>query len=230
MNNEFEYISIRNILADVASHPLLQDVDLEAGIQYTLRFFAIVGVPEIYEDRIDCVEIHNFKGHLPCDTIQVRQVRDERTKQIMRSMTDSFNGHSRGLPGGAATFKTQNRVIVTSFPEGKVLISYRAIKTDDDGLPMLPDDQIFLDALKAYIKRERLSILFDTGKINRDIMMRTDQDYSWKVGKCINRFKMPSISEMQSITNMLHRMIPSTREFEAGFKGMGDKEHYKLHR
>ena len=229
MNNEFEYISIRNILADVASHPLLQDVDLEAGIHYTIRFLAIVGVPEIYEDRIECVDIHNFKGQLPCDTVQIQQVRNERTKLPLRSMTDSFNGYSRGLPGGE-TFKTQNRVIVTSFPEGKVLISYRAIKTDADGLPMLPDDPIFLEALKAYIKRERFSILFDTGKIKGDVMMRTDQDYSWKVGKCINRFKMPSISEMQTLTNMMHRMIPSTREFEAGFKGMGDKEHYNLHR
>lgn len=229
MNSEFEFVSIRNILADVARHPMLQDVDLEAGIQYTLGFFAIIGVPEIYEDKIELVPIHNFKGKLPCDIIQIRQVRNEATKVILRSMTDSFNGYSRGLPGGES-FKTQNRVIVTSFPEGRVLVSYKGIKTDADGLPMLPDDPIFMEALKAYIKRERFSVLFDQGKINRDIMLRTDQDYAWKKGRCINRFKMPSISEMQSITNMMHRMIPSTREFEAGFKGLGDKEHYNLHK
>lgn len=229
MINEFEYISIRNILADVATHPMLQDVDLEAGIHYVINFFSIAGLPQIYEDRIDCVDIHNFKGHLPCDTIQIQQVRNERNKTTMRSMTDSFNGHSRELPAGD-TFKTQNRVIVTSFPEGRVLVSYKAIKTDADGLPMLPDDPVFMEALKAYIKRERFAVLFDRGKINDRVMLRTDQDYYAKLNKCSNRFRTPSISEMQSITGMMHRMIPSTREFEAGFKGLGDKEHYNLHR
>ena len=229
MTDEFEFVSIRNILADVTRHPLLQDIDLETAIYYTLRFFAIIGLPNIYEDKADCIDIHDFKGTLPCDIVQIIQVRDERTKIPLRGMTDSFNKFSCDTPGGAS-FKTQNRVIVTSFPEGKILVSYKAIKTDKDGLPMLPDDQVFLDALKSYIKKEMFSTLFDTGKIKGDVMARADQDYFWKIGKCANRFKMPSISEMQSITNMIHRMIPSTREFEHGFKGLGDKEHYNLHR
>ncbi len=228
MNNEFQFVSLRNILSRVARHPMLQDIDLEAGIQYTIDFFAIVGVPQILEDRQDCVEIHNFKGTLPCDTIQIIQVRDEKSKLPLRSMTDSFNSHSRRVPSGA-TFKTQNRTIITSFREGKVLVSYKSIKTDADDIPMLPDDPIFLQALEAYIKKVRFGVLFDTGKIKSDVLNHAEQDYSWKVGKCINRFKMPSYSEMQTITGMMHRLIPSTREFEAGFKGLGDREHYNIH-
>ena len=228
MNSEFEYVSIRNILARVARHPLIQDIDLEAGIQYTLDFFAIVGVPQIFEDRQDRVEIHNFKGTLPCDTIQIVQVRDERTKIPLRSMTDSFNGNSRVIPAGAS-FKTQNRVITTSFPEGCVLVSYKAIKTDADDLPMLPDDRVFLQALEAYIKLQVFSAKFDEGKMDEKIFDHAEKDYYFKVGKTINRFKTPSYAEMQTITGMMHRMIPSTNEFEAGFKGLGDTEHYRTH-
>lgn len=228
MTNEFEYISIRNILARVARHPSIQDIDLESGLQYVLDFFAVVGVPQLFEDRQECVEIHQFRGTLPCDTIQIIQIRDERTKLPLRSMTDSFNGNSRPVPS-SASFKTQGRTIVTSFPEGRILVSYKAIKTDEDGLPMLPNDPVFLQALEAYIKKEVFTIKFDTGKIKDNVYNAAIQDYSWKVGKTINRFKMPSIAEMETITGMMHRMIPSTREFNAGFKGLGDTEHYRKH-
>ena len=228
MNTEYQYVSIRNILSRVARHPLLQDIDLEAGIQYTIDFLGIVGVPAMFEDRQECVDIHNFRGELPCDIVQVVQIRDEKTKLPLTYMTDSFNKNSRPIPS-RATFKTQNRTITTSFPEGTVLVSYKAVKTDGDGLPMLPDDATFLRALEAYIKLTRFTVLFDTGKIKGDVLSKAEQDYTWAVGKCANRFKMPSHSEMQSIVNMMTRMIPSTSEFYAGFKGMGDKEFYKVH-
>jgi hypothetical protein len=36
MTNVNGYVSLREILSRVARHPLLQDIDLEAAIQYTL--------------------------------------------------------------------------------------------------------------------------------------------------------------------------------------------------
>lgn len=228
MTNVNGYVSLREILSRVTRHPMLQDVDLEAAIQYTLEFFAIVGVPDILVDRQDVVCIKNFKGELPCDAASIIQVRDEKSKAAMREMTDSFNGNSRFLPS-ERTFKLQNRIIVTSFREGNVLISYKAIKTDSDGIPMLPDDQLFLRALESYIKYTRFTVLFDTGKIKDNVLNKAEQDYSWNVGKCINHYKMPSYSEMQSITGMMHRLIPSQREFYAGFKGAGDSEYYRRH-
>ena len=143
-------------------------------------------------------------------------------------MTDSFNTKSKPLPA-APTFKTKNRVIHTSFREGKILISYKAIPTDADEIPMLPDNPVFLRALESFIKKERFGVLFDTGKIKGDVLQHAEQDYCWNVGKCVNDFKMPSISEMETITGMMHRMIPSHREFQAGFKGLGDTEYFKRH-
>lgn len=225
MVNELQYISLREILSRVTRHSMLQDVDLEAVIQYTLEFFGLVGVPQIYEDKLAKIQIHNYKGELPCDIVRINQVREERSGAILRSMTDSFNTQSRFVPGGAS-FKTQNRIIMTSFREGSVLVSYKAIHVDADGLPMLVDDQVFLLALEAYIKKRVFEAKFDADKIKGDVLDRADKQYFSLAAKCVNRFKMPSQSEMQTITGMMHRMIPSTNEFEAGFKGMGDSENY----
>ena len=222
------FVSLREILSRVTRHPMLQDLDLEAAIQYAIDFFGIVGLPQMYVDKLACVHIHNYQGCLPCDAVRIEQVRDEKTKVPLRSMTDSFNTKSRHIPAGH-TFRTQNNIIHTSIKEGDLLISYKAIPVDENEIPMLPENPTFLRALEAYIKKERFGILFDQGKIKVDVLYHAEQDYHWNVGKCVNDFKLPSTSEMETISNMLNRMIPSKREFGAGFKGMGDKEHYNIH-
>ena len=232
MVDELRYISLREILSRVTRHAMLQEVDLEAVIQYTLELFGLIGVPQIFEDKLARLCVHNFMAELPCDIVRIIQVRDEKTGIALRAMTDSFNTESRFIPGGAS-FKTQNGILVTSFPEGNVLVAYKAIHVDADNLPMLPDDQVFLLALENYIKMRVFEAKYDQDKIRRDVLEKAEQQYSFYAGKAVSRFKTPSMSEMQTITGMMHRMIPSTHEFEVGFKGLGDSENYivrKSHR
>lgn len=228
MVDNIEYINIREVLSRVLRHPMLQDVNLEAGIQYAIDFIRIIGLPNIYEDKQETVEIADFRGPLPCDLISVIQVRDHKSKVCLRSMTDSFNGHSRETHA-QPSFKTQGRLIYVDFPEGAVDISYKAIKVDGEGLPLLPEDPVFLRALENYIKREYFTVLFDLGKISQAVLQNTQQQYAFTVGQCQNRFIIPSVSEMQSITGMLHQLVPHLNEFQHGFKTLGDKEQYRVH-
>jgi hypothetical protein len=41
-------------------------------------------------------------------------------------------------------------------------------------------------------------------------------------------FATPSESEMESITSMMHQLIPRLNEFQGGFKTLGDKEYTKF--
>lgn len=228
MVDEFEYISLREVISRVTRHPMLQDVDLETAIQYTIDFFGNFGFPALYEDKLACVDIHKFRGELPCDVVRIEQVRNAKTKVPLRAMTATFNTIDRCIPSGE-TFKTHNRIITTSFPEGKVDVAYKAIKVDCDGVPMIPDNPVFLQTLELYIKKERFGVLFDLGKVRGDIMEKTERDYYAKSRKLASTFKVPSVSEMQSITGIMHRLIPSSNEFYAGFKGLGDVEHFRRH-
>ena len=228
MVRHLDFVSIREVLARVTRHPLMQDMDLEAGVQYTLDFFGVMGLPNVYEEKQEDIEISDYKGLLPCDLISVNQVRDEHTKRCMRSMTGNFHMSDCTI-NSEPTFKTQGRYIYTSFKCGKVRISYKAVKVDEDGLPMLPDHPVFLKALEDYIKVQRFTVLFDIGKIRPDVLAHAEQEYHWSAGKCQNSFTIPSVSEMESLTGMMHRLIPSRVEFRRGFKTLGDKEHYRKH-
>jgi len=203
MVRNIRYTSIKRVLDNLLDHPLLRDVDMEQAVRYVLRFTELHGYPQLFEDKLADVEIHHFRGELPCDLISIEQVRDKCTGICLRAMTKTFNpglkeaprhkiphnqfpdlinghpsppppymdgmdrilDHPHHHPDMEMSFKTQGRVIYTSFPEGTVELAYKAIPVDEEGYPLLIDDENYIAALEAYIKVRVFTVKFDTGKI-----------------------------------------------------------------
>lgn len=218
MWSEFNYTKIHTVLDRMLRHPLLSDLTLESAIHYTIDFLSIMGIPKTYEDRTTSVHISNYRGVLPCDVIAINQVKIGDT--CLQHMSSTFVGRNDSkIP----SYKTQGNIIYTSFKEGCIDIHYKAIPVDEQGFPLIPDNNVFLKALELYIKKEWFTILFDLGKINNAVLQNTQQEYAFKVGQCRNEFIMPSVSEMETITNMLNTLVPRVGEFSKGFKTLGSK-------
>lgn len=236
MVNNVSYVNIRVVLDRLLRHPLLTDLNLETAIQYTLDFISAMGLPNVYVDKIETIDIKEYRGELPCDLISINQVRLHKNGIALRAMTDNFNAYpTKDHEGrhwderGEPSFKIQGRVIFTSMRHGKVDISYKAIMLDEDGLPLIPDNSIFLKTLELYIKKEWFTILFDMGKISPAVLNNTQQSYAFVAGQCNNEFLIPSVSEMEAITNSWNQLIPRTNEFRYGFKNLGNKEYIRSH-
>lgn len=234
MVKEYTYISIKEILSRLMRNPLLQEVTLEQAVQYTLDFIGTFGMPRLYQDKEEVLHIENFRAKLPCNCIQINQIKECKTGVCLRSMTDNFmpreyydKNVGYKVPQ-ELTFKTQGQVLYVSFKTGDVSISYKAIPVDKDGFPLLIDNSVFLKALEAYIKREAFTILFDMGKIAPAVLQNTQQQYAFLAGQLQSEFTIPSISEMESIKNSWCTLIQRTSEFTTGFKNNGDKEYIKL--
>lgn len=231
MVKEIQYINIRELLSRVLRHPLLQEFSLEQAVQYTIDFIDTFGFPNLYKDKEAEVDICDYRGKLPCDLVSINMVKECKTDMPLRSMTAVFN------PGGKyynhlkqePQFKVQNRVIITSFPEGKVIISYKAIPVDDEGYPLLIDDSKYMKALELYIKCHLFTVLFDLGKINGAVLQHTEQEYAWAAGQLESEFKIPSVAETESITNMLHQIIIRDDEFINKFERLGNREFRNIH-
>ena len=231
MVTENRYINIREVLSRILRHPLLQDCTLEQVLQYTVDFIGIFGLPDFYEDKEADVEINEYKGTLPCDLIEINMIRECRSGAPLRSMTSMFN------PGGKhyrdhhheLQFKTQGRVLYTSFKCGKVHMSYKAIPVDDEGYPMIIDNPKYLKALELYIKVALFTILFDMGKISQQVLNHTEQEYSWAAGQLEEEFKIPSVAEAETMTNILNQLIIRKNEFMNRFENLGNKEFNKIH-
>ena len=254
MVTEIQYTNIRRVLDNLKDDPIMASLTLEQAVRYTIRFIEKNGFPRLYQDKQEDVEIHAFRGILPCDLISIIQVKDCRTGICLRSMTDSFTKgltkppmmHRGPEPRKDGTigvdplyipprfehpeelaFKTQGRVIFTSFPEGKVRIAYKAVPIDEDGFPLLIDNEVYLDALEAYITYLVYRQEFRSGKITPAIFQDVKQAYAVAVKLLETEMTTPSVSEMESITRMWNTLIPRVRQFDNGFVNLGDREYLR---
>lgn len=235
MIKEQGFVSIRRILDDLTEHPLLRDLNIDQVVRYTVRFIQINGYVKMYEQKIGEVDIKDYRGELPCDLVSIDQVKDECTGICLRAMTDNFpkgmeseDNRGRKIRTEGA-FKTQGRVIYTSFEKGRVEIAYKAIRVDEDGFPMLIDNENYIDALEAYVKMQVFTIKFDTGAINMNVLQNAQQDYAWKVRRMGSEFTTPSVSEMETLTRILNTSILSMRHFDRGFGNLGNREYLRKH-
>lgn len=228
------YISIRQILSDLLDHPLLQDLSLERAVNYAIHFIQIVGVPNEFEEKTALINIENYRGCLPCDyydMIQVRTYKEgEYCPRVFRYTTDSFH-HSPNKGDSDTwdlTYKLQNSIIYTSIKEGTIEIAYHAVKVDKEGYPMIPENSSFIQALELYIKKKVFTILFDQGKINNAVLQNTQQEYAWAVGQAQRDLTMPTIDQMESISNMWTQLLQRNNEHSKGMKSLGRREYIKL--
>lgn len=224
------YISIKEVLDNLLDNPLLQDLTLERVVNYTVDFIRKVGMPKVYIEKTANLEIKEYRALLPCDfhkMIQVRVFR-EGYSQVFRSSTDSFHLSKDKGDSHDLTYKLQGQAIYTSMKNGTIEIVYQAIPVDCDGYPMIADNSSFREALELYITKKRYKVLFDTGKIRGDVYSSTCQDYAFAVGQAQTSLIMPTIDEMESITNSWNTLIPRVREHSFGFINNGSKEELKF--
>ena len=223
------YISIKEVLDNLLDNPLLQDLTLERVVNYTIDFIRKVGMPKVYIEKIANLEVKEYRALLPCDFHKMIQVRtfNEDYSQTFRSSTDNFHFSNNKRDSHDLTYKLQGQVIYTSMKNGTIEIAYQAIPVDCDGYPMIADNSSFREALELYITKKRYKVLFDIGKIRGDVYSSTCQDYAFAVGQAQTSLIMPTIDEMESITNSWNTLIPRVTEHRMGFINNGSKETLK---
>lgn len=225
------YTNIRLILDKIMRHPLMRDISLETAVDYTVDFMKIVGVPSMFMEKTEIVEVKNYRAKLPCDYYQMIQVR-KINGPAFRYSSDSFHmseckdNNKRDLAD--LTYKIQGNLIYTSIEEGEIELSYESIATDSEGYPLLPDNSSFTRALELYIKKQWFTILFDLGKINPNVLQNVQQEYAWAVGDCQTEFNRLSIDKAESFYNSWRTLLLRDTEHRTGFLNNGTKERLKL--
>lgn len=221
------YISIRQVIDDVLEHPLLQGLSFERAVDYAVKFMRVVGCPKIFHEKVEKIQIEDFRGPLPCDYVEVIQVKDK-SGYCFRHSTDSFHHSYREKEPYDLTYKIQGMKIYTSIEKGEIELAYRAIMVDSDGYPLIPDDGTFAIALELYIKKRYFTILFDQGKISHQVLANTQQEYCWAVGQAQSSLVIPTVDQMQSIVNSWTTLVPRMNSHREGFRTDGSQEKIRL--
>jgi hypothetical protein len=236
-------VSLKRILWNVMNHPLSQGLTYEIAAGHAVEAIRLVGATLAYEKKTTNPKlvINSYKALLPPDIINIRGARafinkdDDESKAIaLTQATDLYHSsaeckdeNKQSCIGSEATYMTSAGVITTSFPNGYVEIAYERLTQDEDGFPMVPDNQDFLLAVEYYILFRYLAPLYDIGKITDKAFGRIEQQKCWYMGAANSDMMIGNMDHAEAMFNSINRLIINSGAQRNFFKFMGKNERLK---
>jgi len=250
------YKSLGSIIWRVMKNPLCSELTYEECAEYALEFIKLLGAPVAYIDNIDRVELTNYKAELPCNILYINGIRyyNSNTQEhlcgavAMRESTDIYHHDPKEFITSNTitdesistapslyninefTYSIQKGIIFTSKRDGFIEIAYKGIAVDEDGYPMIPDNEKVSLGMEYYIMSRYLEPLYLIGKITDKAFEYIQQKRYFYMPSAVNALQMPSVDGMESLMNSLNRLIIPTNNHKNFFKNSGQKEIIKKYR
>ena len=122
-------------------------------------------------------------------------------------------------------YMVENDYIKTSFSRGTLCLGYKAMPTDADCYPLVPDDISYREAMFWYIYKKML--LGGTIDVNKNGIQYQFADQQWKFycSQARNAAVFPDIDRMESFMNQWVRLIPNINRHDLGFDNLGEREN-----
>lgn len=186
------------------------------------------------EKVLKCQQVESYRLQIPMDLVQLEALRCTGTEALIRYNSDAFhymmceNSPCFKCPSDIK-FHLNSNYIYFSEKEFEVDIAYKGFMLDDEGLPMIPDNESLKMAIELYcaVRLGRREYLKD--KLSKDKLDHLRQEYAFYAGQAKNVAEMPSVDLMESMMNARVRLIPKINRHSNGFKNLGDREQRILH-
>lgn len=236
------YVSMKSMLNRLLSNPLMNGITEADVARYIGECISLIGAPMSYEDKVEELTVENYRAELPCDLLYIQQTRKvsrnaHKTELFpMRYASDTFHSsyHEVGSPDFVSkatnydwTYSLNNGVIYTNFKDGIIQQSYKALKTDEEGLPMIPDNVKFEKAVENYIKAEWYRIQWELGKISDKVLQKAEQERDWYVGAANTAAQLMTIDQAETFRAAFTRILNNSTTARQFFQNHGRQEFIK---
>jgi hypothetical protein len=128
------------------------------------------------------------------------------------------------------TYKVQRGIIFTSMKDGCVEIAYKGIAVDEDGFPLIPDNEKVCIAMEYYILSRYLEPLWLMGKLTDKAFEYIQQKRYFYMPSAFTALQMPNEDMLESTMNSINRLILSKTMHEKFYKKMGEQERIRKFR
>jgi len=226
-----KYTTIRRVIEKVfRDNGYTGEIDFYDAVEWAAEAMDLIGVNLPFEEKRVEINVAGYRGKMPRGWQKIISTREKNTGYPYRYETGTFfhTCHVTESPDlhctGDLTYKVNNNWFFSKKEETCVEMVVLAYATDEEGLPMIPDETKYIRALASYIRRMADYRLWRRGKLARDIYEKSEQDWLFDVGSAETKAKIPSIDQMESFKNQILRLIPQPNEHANGFKTLGDRE------
>lgn len=222
-------------------NPLMADLSYEQLAEYVLEIIRLIGAPLSFKDENVRQEVDNFKTRLPDNIITIRGIKflgknGDTEGRAMRYATNTYHNTINLDPStrneelaGEYTYTINNCVLQASVKKGIIEIAYKGIAVDEDGYPMVPDNESFKTAMEYFVIHRHLEPKWAMGKVQDKVFQYYEQKRHFYVGQAANEFKIANGDHLESIMNSINRVIINRKAFDNFYKNMGEMEYIKKH-
>lgn len=220
--NRQRFVSLNEIIDRVkrSGGDIAKDITEDDVITYTTELIGIVGIPQLFEDKVVNLEIKKYRAPLPCDFVE--EVAVKCCDRQLNPTTDMFRVEDSKTTH--PTYRIQDTYIVTSIERGNIQLAYTAVKTDNDGYPMIVDNQSFIRALVSYIIYNKVYTNYINGRLpNENIMERVERNYDFNIAQASKSLTQPTPDEARNIARMMNSFIFRLNSRGIGSKNIGDE-------
>lgn len=158
---------------------------------------------------------------------------DINVKQTLNTLVNQYtipSNNGRLIIGNPATlntslqYSTKPGYINVNVPCGWLKISYYAIITDEDSMPMIPDLPSYKEALMYYIGTKILYAKWIKGQLSNEIYYSIKRSWNFYRKQAYAEAMMPSVDEIESIKNDWHKLYTEFDDHDTFFATTGDEQ------
>jgi hypothetical protein len=125
------------------------------------------------------------------------------------------------------TYKINDNYIITTFKEGaSVLMAYKAFPVDEDGYPLIPDNEKFKQAVQWYIMYKLAFRTWIKGALTDKVFNYVETQRDWYIGAATTSGLTPTYDQMESWKNEMLKLLPRFNSQSGNFNDLGTQEFY----
>ena len=228
---------INKVYRDTGTDEVINTAD---AVEWAAEALELIGAAFSYQEKVEVVPVKDYRAKLPLGLHYIQTAGAVKTDDTfkcpelhefvqMRYSTDAYHHYyckdnNDCRCNSEYTYKVNEDFMFTNFANGYVIISYKRIPLDCDGLPTIPDDIKFRQAVSYFIQERLAFIKWSQGKMPGEVYAKLEQQRDWYMGSANTRANMPSVDMLESIKNNWLRLIPKINQHSDGFKSMGTPE------
>jgi hypothetical protein len=123
------------------------------------------------------------------------------------------------------TYVISGGYVKTNVESGYLMIAYQAVPTDNDGYPMIPDNQSFMEAIYWYITMKLLYPQWVSGQVRDAVYADAKRSWNFYCKQAYGNSMMPNgADQIESIKNTWHRLVEDFNEHDSFFSTMGQEQ------
>lgn len=122
-------------------------------------------------------------------------------------------------------YTTKPGYINTCMPRGFVKISYYAIYTDEDSMPMIPDLESYKECLYWYITMKLMYPKKLKGQISQGDYYDIRNSYNFYRKQAYAEAMMPTVDDLETISNIYTKLYPEINDHDMFFSTSGDEQN-----